>query len=59
MKFDSMMPGQFRVDPKTGMQVGHQWAAFQWQNGKKVIVWPKSAATGKFIYPTPKWRGRN
>ncbi len=59
MKFDSMMPGQFQVDPKTGMQIGHEWAAFQWQNGKKVVVWPKSAATGEFIYPTPKWRARN
>ena len=59
MKFDSLMPGEFRVDPKTGMQIGHEWAAFQWQNGKKVIVWPKNVATGEFVYPTPKWRARN
>ncbi len=59
MKFDSLMPGEFRVDPKSGMQIGHEWAAFQWQNGKKVIVWPKNVATGEFVYPTPKWRARN
>lgn len=59
MKFSSLMPGQFRVDPKTGMQLGHEWAAFQWQNGKKVIVWPKNVATGEFVYPTPRWRERN
>ena len=58
MKFKSYMPGHFEVDPKTGMQIGHEWASFQWQNGKKVILWPKSAATGELLYPAPSWKKR-
>jgi len=27
--------------------------ALQWQGGKTVIVWPKSAMTGKFLFPLP------
>jgi len=27
----------------------------QWQNGERVIVWPLEAATGKLIYPKPKF----
>jgi branched-chain amino acid transport system substrate-binding protein len=25
----------------------------QWQNGKSIIVWPKSAKTGEFLFPLP------
>ena len=27
--------------------------SLQWQGGKTVIIWPKSAATGKFLFPLP------
>ena len=27
--------------------------ALQWQGGKTVIVWPKSAKTGEFLFPLP------
>ena len=27
--------------------------ALQWQNGKTVIVWPKAAKTGDFLFPLP------
>jgi branched-chain amino acid transport system substrate-binding protein len=27
--------------------------ALQWQSGKTVIVWPKSAQTGEFLFPVP------
>ena len=27
--------------------------SLQWQSGKTVIVWPKAAATGKFLFPMP------
>jgi len=30
----------------------------QWQNGELDAVWPKSAATKKYIYPTPPWDKR-
>lgn len=31
---------------------------FQWQQGKKVIVYPKEIATGEIKYPTPSWEER-
>jgi hypothetical protein len=30
----------------------------QWQNGKRVIVWPEELAPGKPRFPTPPWRER-
>lgn len=44
--------GGWKID-KTGLQDGHSMVDVQWQNGKRVIVWPESAATGKFVYPMP------
>lgn len=32
--------GRFRIDPDTGLQVGHQMVWVQWQQGNKAIVWP-------------------
>lgn len=29
----------------------------QWQNGTRVIIMPKEAATGQMIYPLPPWGG--
>ena len=37
----------------TGLQVGHTMVDVQWQNAKRVIVWPESAQTGKPFYPMP------
>ncbi len=45
--------GEFKIDPDTGLQVGHSMVVVQWQGGKKVIVWPPAAATGKLYYPMP------
>lgn len=45
--------GEFKIDPDTGLQVGHKMVVVQWQGGKKVIVWPPEAATGKLYYPMP------
>jgi branched-chain amino acid transport system substrate-binding protein len=44
--------GTWDVD-KTGRQVGHSMVDVQWQNGKRVIVWPPSAQTGKVVFPIP------
>ncbi len=44
--------GGWDVDD-TGMQVGHTMVDVQWQNGKRVIVWPPEAQTGKPAYPMP------
>jgi branched-chain amino acid transport system substrate-binding protein len=30
--------------------------AFQWQNGKQVVVWPQEVAGGKLMYPAPYGR---
>ncbi|MBW1705320.1 MAG: amino acid ABC transporter substrate-binding protein [Deltaproteobacteria bacterium] len=53
LKFMSFYGG-WDVDD-TGMQVGHSMIDMQWQNGKRVIVWPLEAATGKPLYPKPKF----
>jgi branched-chain amino acid transport system substrate-binding protein len=47
----------FRVD-RDGAQIGHKRVMFQWQDGKKVIVWPEDLAPGKARFPTPPWSQR-
>jgi branched-chain amino acid transport system substrate-binding protein len=49
--------GAFRVD-RDGIQIGHKWLMFQWQDGKKVIVWPEELAPGRARFPTPPWSQR-
>ncbi|MEM2223564.1 MAG: amino acid ABC transporter substrate-binding protein [Acidilobaceae archaeon] len=47
--------GRFKIDPATGFQLGHISVIGQWQDGKKVIVWPSEVATGRLYYPVPTW----
>jgi branched-chain amino acid transport system substrate-binding protein len=49
--------GAFKVDEE-GVQVAHKMVLFQWQDGKKVIVWPEELAPGKPRFPTPPWSQR-
>jgi branched-chain amino acid transport system substrate-binding protein len=49
--------GAFKVD-KDGIQIAHKMVMFQWQDGKKVIVWPEELAPGKPRFPTPPWSQR-
>jgi branched-chain amino acid transport system substrate-binding protein len=49
--------GRFRVD-RDGVQIAHKLLLFQWQDGKKVIVWPEELAPGKPRFPTPPWSQR-
>ena len=49
--------GAFKVD-RAGLQVAHKYLLFQWQDGKKVIVWPEELAPGKPRFPTPPWSQR-
>lgn len=44
--------GGWDVDD-TGLQVGHSMVDVQWQDGKRVIVWPPAAKTGDVVYPMP------
>ncbi|MCE4602700.1 MAG: amino acid ABC transporter substrate-binding protein [Desulfurococcales archaeon] len=45
--------GKLKIDPETGLQIGHDMIVGQWQNGNKVIVWPKEAAQAEPLYPRP------
>ena len=49
--------GGFRVD-RDGVQIGHKMLLFQWQDGKKVIVWPEELAANQPRFPTPPWSQR-
>ena len=49
--------GAFKVDPD-GFQIGHRMVTFQWQDSKKVIVWPDELAPIKARFPTPPWSQR-
>ncbi len=49
--------GAYKVD-KDGFQIAHKMVMFQWQDGKKVIVWPDQLAVGKARFPTPSWSQR-
>ena len=49
--------GDYKVD-HDGFQTAHKMVTTQWQDGKKVIVWPDELATGKPRYPMPAWNQR-
>ena len=49
--------GDFKVD-QDGFQVAHKMVTTQWQDGKKVTVWPDPLATGKVRFPMPPWNQR-
>ena len=42
--------GAFKVD-QDGVQIAHKMLMFQWQDGKKVIVWPEELAPGQAALP--------
>ena len=43
--------GRFRINPRTGIQSGHEMVWVQWQGGSKVVVWPPSVAQARPAYP--------
>lgn len=49
--------GAYRVDA-TGFQLAHKMIMFQWQKGKKIIVWPEELAAERPQFPTPPWKMR-
>src|SRR5262249_56585233 len=58
LKMDtSNVYGAFKVDAD-GFQVTHKMVLFQWQDGKKAIVWPDELANGQLRVPTPPWNVR-
>jgi branched-chain amino acid transport system substrate-binding protein len=56
LEFDTVF-GAFKVDAD-GLQIAHRLVLFQWQDGKKVIVWPEEVAPDKPRFPTPPWSHR-
>ncbi len=51
LKFMSFYGG-WAIDAN-GMQVGHEMVDVQWQDGKRVIVYPAEAKTGELVFPMP------
>ncbi|MDA0735322.1 MAG: amino acid ABC transporter substrate-binding protein [Chloroflexi bacterium] len=43
--------GRFKIDPATGRQIGRSVVLVQWQQGRKVIVWPPEQSQGRLVYP--------
>jgi branched-chain amino acid transport system substrate-binding protein len=43
--------GDFRLDPVTGLQVGHRVVTVQWQDGRRRAIWPPDVAESAFRYP--------
>jgi branched-chain amino acid transport system substrate-binding protein len=50
--------GKFKVDPVTGWQTGHKMGVIQWQNAKKIVIWPPEANPQEMWYPMKKWSER-
>jgi len=49
--------GDYKVD-RSGFQLAHKMVMFQWQDGKKAIVWPEALAAAKARFPMPVWNQR-
>ena len=49
--------GDYQVDER-GFQIAHKMVLIQWQDGKRVTVWPANLAEAKPLYPTPPWSER-
>ncbi|NIM44216.1 MAG: hypothetical protein GTN80_00745, partial [Nitrososphaeria archaeon] len=47
--------GKFKINPETGLQLGHDMVVMMWIEGKKYIVWPPEAAERDPVYPRPAW----
>jgi branched-chain amino acid transport system substrate-binding protein len=43
--------GEFRIDPATGLQVGHEVVLVQWRRGRKLVVWPPALSQAGPLYP--------
>ena len=43
--------GDFRLDPVTGVQVGHRLVTVQWQGGRRRAIWPPDLAEASLEYP--------
>jgi branched-chain amino acid transport system substrate-binding protein len=49
--------GDYAVD-QDGFQISHKMVMIQWQDAKRLVVWPDDLANAKMRYPTPPWSQR-
>jgi branched-chain amino acid transport system substrate-binding protein len=49
--------GDYAVE-QDGFQTAHKMVLLQWQDGKRIIVWPDELSNGKARFPTPPWNQR-
>src|SRR3989442_10279432 len=49
--------GDYQVDER-GFQTAHKMVLIQWQEGKRITVWPGNLSEAKPLYPTPPWSQR-
>jgi branched-chain amino acid transport system substrate-binding protein len=49
--------GDYAVEPD-GFQTAHKMVLLQWQDGKRLIVWPEELSNAKARFPTPAWNQR-
>ncbi len=54
---DTTFYGQIKFDER-GVNIYKPMVVEQWQNGKKVTVWPEDVANAKLMYPAPAWDQR-
>jgi branched-chain amino acid transport system substrate-binding protein len=47
----STLYGPFKIDPVSGLQVGHKVLIVQWQHGTRRVVWPLQQAECPLHYP--------
>jgi len=47
----STLYGPFKIDPVSGLQVGHRVLIVQWQHGTRRVVWPPEQAERPLLYP--------
>ncbi|QTL04696.1 amino acid ABC transporter substrate-binding protein [Aquabacter sp. L1I39] len=57
MEIDTVL-GHYKVDPKTGAQLGAKGLLIQVLNGKREIVWPEELKTADAVVPMPAWDKR-
>ena len=48
--------GRFKINPKTGQQIGHKPVIVQWQRGEKTVVWPVEIRQSRLLFPWSDYR---
>ncbi len=57
METDTVL-GHYKVDPKTGAQLGAKGLLVQVLKGKREIIWPEELKSAEAVVPMPAWSAR-